>query len=149
MQLWRNGDLSRHPKGSCAGCHGVDFFDLARIGSTDEDIVRRAIGDGVTSEQAEALRRAVRAMREDMRLPATDARTFRPFQPGGAPLLPEATGSARVVAVERDVAFGRSIEARLPTRFGARIDSLEDAHRVVVVRTALHPRSKKAFLPWR
>ena len=129
MRLWRDGDPSRHPKGSCAGCHGADFFDLARIGSTDEDIVRRAAEDGATRDEAEALRRAVRAMRVDMGLPGTDPRAFRPFQPGGAPLLPDATGSERVVAVKRDVAFGRSLEARLPTLFGKRIDSLEGARR--------------------
>ena len=32
LTLWRNDDLSFHPKGSCAGCHGADIFDLARIG---------------------------------------------------------------------------------------------------------------------
>ena len=32
LTLWRNDDLSVHPKGSCAGCHGADIFDLARIG---------------------------------------------------------------------------------------------------------------------
>ena len=129
MRLWRNGDLSRHPKGSCAGCHGADFFDLARVGSTDEDIVRRATEDGATRDEAEALRRAVREMRVDMGLPETDPRAFRPFQPGGAPLLSDATGSDRVVAVMRDVAFGRSIEARLPTLFGPRIGSLGAARR--------------------
>ena len=34
-----------------------------------------------------------------------------------------------MLAVERDIAFGRSIEARLPTLFGPRIDSLERARR--------------------
>ena len=129
MALWRDGDLSRHPKGSCAGCHGADFFDLARIGSTDEDVVRRALVDGATPAEAENLRLAIAHMREDFALPATDARAFRPFQPGGEILLPGLTGGTHEDAVRRDVAFGHSLEPLLPTLFGDRIDSPEAAHR--------------------
>ncbi|MFM2399403.1 MAG: hypothetical protein RL341_1560, partial [Pseudomonadota bacterium] len=50
LTLWRNDDLAKHPKGSCAGCHGADFFDLARIGSTSEDLARRAKIDGASQE---------------------------------------------------------------------------------------------------
>ena len=129
MTLWRNGDPSRHPKGSCAGCHGADFFDLARIGSTDADVVRRATLDGATPDEAEALRAAIGHLREDLALPPTDARAFRPFQPGGAMLLPGLPGDDHADPVRRDIAFGKGIEPRLPTLFGERIDSLEDAHR--------------------
>lgn len=109
--LWRDADLTRHPKGSCSGCHGADWFDLARAGSTDADLVRRAMIDGATRPQAETLVEAVRAYRARYRMPAAEARSFRPFQPGGAP-LPGAN------APERDVAFAEQLERLLPTLMG-------------------------------
>ena len=132
LKLWRNDDLSVHPKGSCAGCHGADFFDLARIGSTNTDILRRATADGATPEQAQALAQTVKVMRTELKLPETNARTFRPLQPGGSVLLPGLTDSTElehVVAVKRDVAFAQQIEDMqlLPTLTGARIGSLADA----------------------
>jgi hypothetical protein len=127
LNLWRNTDLSKHPKGSCAGCHGADFFDLARIGSTDADLMRRAMIDGATQQEADALVMAVRQMREDFKLPATNARTFRPFQPSGSVLLPGLTDAPHVQAVKRDIAFGEQLEQLLPTLYGERVDSLADA----------------------
>jgi hypothetical protein len=127
LTLWRNTDLTKHPKGSCAGCHGADFFDLARIGSTDTDIIRRALIDGATQEEANALARAVKKMREDFNLPETNARTFRPFQPSGSVLLPDLTDAPHIQPIKRDIAFGEQLETLLPTLYGERIDSLDDA----------------------
>jgi hypothetical protein len=127
LTLWRNADLSKHPKGSCAGCHGADFFDLARIGSTDTDLMRRALIDGATQQEAEALVQAVRQLREEYKLPTANARTFRPFQPGGSVLLPELTDAPHIQPVKRDIEFGKQLETLLPTLFGERIDSLEAA----------------------
>jgi hypothetical protein len=127
MRLWRDDTLSKHPKGSCAGCHGADFFDLARIGSTDTDLRRRALIDGATQQEADALVVAVNAMRQKYNMPPTHARTFRPFQPGGSVLLPALTDVPHIAAVKRDIAFGQQLEGLLPTLFGFRIDSLERA----------------------
>ncbi len=133
MRLWRNDNLQQHPKGSCAGCHGADFFDLARIGSTDADLTRRATADGATQSQAQALVQAVRKMRADFSMPATNARQFRPFQPGGNVLLPDLTASSQpeelVVNVKRDVAFAEQLQPLLPTLFGERITTLVQAKR--------------------
>lgn len=129
LRLWRNDDLSRHPKGSCAGCHGADFFDLARIGSTDTDIVRRAQIDGASADEAAALVQAVRKLRLDYRLPATDARRFRPFQPGGQVLLPDLSEAPHLAAVRRDIAFGQQLQSLLPTWFGPRIGTMAEAER--------------------
>ncbi|MDX2003654.1 MAG: hypothetical protein SFU83_00125 [Meiothermus sp.] len=129
MALWHNQDLTKHPKGSCAGCHGADFFDLARIGSTDADLTRRAVIDGATPAEAAALIQAVKAMRTEMRLPAANARTFRPFQPGGEVLLSGLTDPPHLRAVKRDIEFGRRLERLLPTLMGGRIDSLEKAQK--------------------
>jgi hypothetical protein len=127
LTLWRNTDLTKHPKGSCAGCHGADFFDLARIGSTDEDLMRRALIDGATQQEADALVLAVRQMRVDFKLPQTNARTFRPFQPSGSVLLPNLLDAPHIQSIKRDIEFGKRLEILLPTLYGERIDSLTDA----------------------
>ena len=124
LQLWRNDDLVVHPKGSCAGCHGADFFDLARIGTTEADMLRRAQVDGATPTQAQALVQAVKALRVENAMPVANARNFRPFQPGGSVLLPDLTDAPHVAAVKRDIAFAKSLKAVLPTLTGARISSL-------------------------
>ena len=123
LALWRDADPAKHPKGSCSGCHGADWFDLARIGSTDADLQRRAILDGATPSEAATLVEAVRAYRRRHALPAETATGFRPFQPGGAP-LPGAT------ARDRDVAFGEQLVTLLPTLMGeAPIADLAQARR--------------------
>jgi hypothetical protein len=124
LTLWRNTDLTKHPKGSCAGCHGADFFDLARIGSTDTDMLRRALIDGATQQEAEVLVLAVKQMRQKYNMPVTNARTFRPFQPGGSVLLPDLTDAPHIQPIKRDIAFGQQLEGLLPTLYGQRIDSL-------------------------
>jgi len=130
MLLWRNDLPAKHPKGSCASCHGADFFDLARIGSTDADIVRRALIDGATADEAEALRQAVRNMRQSMKLPATNPRTFRPFQPGGQILLPQLQEAQwNITAVKRDIAFAENVSTLLPTFYGTRIATLAQAQK--------------------
>jgi hypothetical protein len=127
LALWRNDDLSRHPKGSCAGCHGADFFDLARIGTSDTDLERRATIDGASPIQAKALVQAIKAVRGEMNLPVQNARSFRPLQPGGSVLLPDLTDAPHIVAVKRDIAFGNQLKALLPTLMTGRIDSLSKA----------------------
>jgi hypothetical protein len=129
LTLWRNDDLTIHPKGSCAGCHGADFFDLARIGSTDTDLVRRATIDGASPVQAQALVQAIKAVRGEMNLPTQNARTFRPLQPGGNVLLPDLTDAPYLTAVKRDVAFAQQLKdlKLLPTLTEGRINSLAQA----------------------
>jgi hypothetical protein len=130
MLLWRNDLPAKHPKGSCASCHGADFFDLARIGSTDADIVRRALIDGATPDEAEALRQAVLNMRQSMKLPTTNPRTFRPFQPGGQILLPQLQEAQwNIAAVKRDIAFAENVSTLLPTFYGTRIATLAQAQK--------------------
>jgi hypothetical protein len=127
LKLWRNDDLTQHPKGSCAGCHGADFFDLSRIGTTEADVLRRAQVDGATPAQAKALAQAIKGQRAQMQIPATDARIFRPFQPGGSVLLPNLADVRHIIQVKRDIAFAQQLETLLPTLMGPRIASLADA----------------------
>ena len=127
MDLWRDDTVSEHSKGSCSGCHGPDFFDLARIGSTREDIIRRAEIDGATQDEATALADAVKTMRVQYQMPETDARQFRPFQPGGALIAEFPDDPSHIAAVKRDIVFGHQLERLLPTLFGRRISTLAEA----------------------
>jgi hypothetical protein len=129
LQLWRNDDVTQHPKGSCSGCHGADFFDLTRAGATDADLLRRAQVDGATPLQAKALVQAINQQRSQLKVPVTNARTFRPFQPGGEVLLPALSDAPHIVQVKRDIAFAKSLQPLLPTLMGTRISSLEMAKR--------------------
>jgi hypothetical protein len=129
LALWRDDNLAVHPKGSCSGCHGADFFDLAAIGSTSNEITRRAKLDGATDLQAEALVAAVKEIRQSFQVKPPNPRSFRPFQPGDSVLLPDLTDAAHIQPVKRDLAFGNQLRTLLPTWFGPRIDSLADAHK--------------------
>lgn len=104
LDVWR----AARPKDSCMSCHGPDFIDLARIGSTDTDIVRRSIADGASEQEAQTLLRAVKEMRATWRIPTTNARAFRLLQPGGA-VLPGNTSA------ERDLALAGELTKVMPT----------------------------------
>jgi hypothetical protein len=136
VNIWRENDTAIRPKGSCAGCHGADFFDLARIGTPGETTIRRAVTDGATQQEAETLVKAIQLLRKDYQLPEENHQTFRPFQPGGE-VLPGANFR------ERDVAFGRQLETFLPTLMGERIDSLGDAKKARDELLALNVRDIK------
>lgn len=119
LAIWRKP----REKDSCAACHGPDFIDLAQIGTTDTDLVRRAIIDGASPAEAQTLLTAIKSMRSRYAIEPRDPRTFRPFQPGGA-VLPGAT------SIERDAAFGDELTQRLPTIAGTvPIQTLADARR--------------------
>jgi hypothetical protein len=129
LALWRNDNPAEHPKGSCSGCHGADFFDLSRIGTTEADILRRAQVDGATPLQAKALALAIKNQRVQLNLAPTNARTFRPFQPGGSVLLPTLSDAVHIVKVKRDIAFAQQFESLLPTLMGPRISTLAMAQK--------------------
>ncbi len=130
LNLWRKQQV----KGSCSGCHGADFYDLARIGSSDFTIHRRATGDGASENEAKALVQAIHNTREKFQLAAENPLEFRPFQPGGAP-LPGST------SIERDIALGHQLETLTPTLMGARVDSLEKAKSACSEMLAINLRS--------
>ncbi len=128
MALWRNDDPTKHIKGSCSGCHGADFIDLAVIGTPREHVIRRALIDGATMLESVALAQAVEYLRREYDIPERDARSFRFLQPGGQVLLPDFDDpEPRVVAATRDVAFADSLAERLPTFFGPPIRDYETA----------------------
>jgi hypothetical protein len=145
LDVWRkpipNG------KGSCSGCHGADFFDLARIGTTDANLVRRAKIDGATDEEAQTLLAGIKALRAKHSMPATDPLTFRPFQPGG-----EMLSGAR--PIDRDISFGRTLPAQLPVTMTPRADGKPSVNSLATAKLAFNElmaidlRSMKIGLPY-
>jgi hypothetical protein len=69
--------------GSCAGCHGPDAIDLARIGYTDSDILTRATSQGLGSEDAQAIVDFVHALRARYAIALVCQPDAPLFQPGG------------------------------------------------------------------
>lgn len=127
LAMWRKVQA----KGSCSGCHGADYFDLARIGSSDATIMRRAVIDGATVDEANALIAAVKKTRSEFNMPVTDPLTFRPFQPGGE-LLPGAR------AIDRDHEFGKRLKNVVPMVMTPRTDGLPTVHSLATARAALN-----------
>lgn len=94
LQAWRRPGAH----GSCVSCHTPDAFDLALVGYSDADIVRRAL-DHVSTDDAQKIVGLVKAMRQlyTIERPLHPLK-FRPLQPGSE-LLPGDT------AEKRDEAF--------------------------------------------
>lgn len=126
LALWRKVGL----KGSCSGCHGADYFDLARIGSSDATIMRRALADGATIAEANSLITAVKRTRTQLSIPVTDPLTFRPFQPGG-----ELLAGAR--PLDRDFEFGKSLKTLQPFVMTPRTDGEPTVNSLAAAKTAL------------
>jgi hypothetical protein len=127
LAMWRKVQV----KGSCSGCHGADYFDLARIGSSDATIMRRAVADGATVDEANALIAAVKKARNEFNIPTTDPLTFRPFQPGGE-VLPGAR------PLDRDYEFGKRLTTVVPMVMTPRTDGLPTVHSLATAKTALN-----------
>lgn len=83
LKAWRTPGET----GACASCHGPDGIDLARIGYSNADIFRRAMGQGRTSDEARAVVSMISAQRRRYQIATPCSPTsFRPLQPGGSPL---------------------------------------------------------------
>ena len=126
LLMWRKVQS----KGSCSGCHGADFFDLARIGSSQATLVRRATADGATDAEAQALVAAVAALRTRFNMPATDPLQFRPFQPGGEQL-------PGLRPIDRDISFANTLPAQLPLTMTARTDGLPSVNSLATAKLSL------------
>ena len=122
LALWREASPSKRVKGSCVGCHGADYLDLARIGTSAATVQRRAVIDGASAAEAQTLYASIQDLRSQYSIPIENPQTFRPFQPGGV-LLPGDTSQAR------DAAFGRELKTLIPTLMGPRIGNLAQAQK--------------------
>jgi hypothetical protein len=118
-------------RGSCAGCHSADGYELAKVGFADEAIVRRA-KDHVSDAQAQTLVAYVHALRQkhgmtELLHPAK----FRPLQPthlAFAETTPNLVVTDPQAQDERDEAFMNHlvVDRKLLWATGT-VDSLEKA----------------------
>ena len=105
LEAWRSADGLTGA--ACVNCHTPDGFDLAFIDFSDDDIRRRA-SPHVSPDQAEHIVALVRYLRDRYQIAEPkDPETFRPFQPGGAPLP-----TAEDTHSHRDAAFAASLVDR-------------------------------------
>jgi mono/diheme cytochrome c family protein len=104
------------PKGACAGCHSAAAIDLAFIGFSDADILRRAIPQ-VGVEDARAVLDLVHALRARHRIDRPlHPRRFRLLQPGDEvlpelrqPMVYPGLASPGEHDAARDAAFARAL----------------------------------------
>jgi hypothetical protein len=99
LAAWRR--IGNH--GGCVSCHSPDGFDLALIGYSDADIVRRSL-DHVTTTEAQQIVTWIKAQRQIYQIERPlHPLTFRPLQPG-MEVLPGTNHS------DRDLAFGNYLK---------------------------------------
>ena len=128
--------------GSCISCHAPDAFDLALIGYSDADIIRRSL-DHVSSEDAQKIVTLVHAIRQrDGIERPLHPRNFRPLQPGHE-VLPGAT------AQTRDLAFGNYLAQEADLIWASqRITSREMALEAQAQFQALDLRKLRVGIPF-
>ena len=145
------------PKGACAGCHSAAAIDLAFIGFSDADILRRAIPQ-VGVDDARAVVDLVHALREQHRIDRPlHPRRFRFLQPGHEvlPELPQPLvypGDEQPVGVHdaaRDAAFARSLVDDVKLRLvGEPIRTLAEARAAETQLRQLDLRRLRVGVPF-
>jgi len=90
LPVWRR----RTPDVSCAGCHGPDPIDLARLGYSDERIDTWCTKQGLGVDDAAAIVELVHALRQTYAVTAPCDPSAPFLQPGGD-VLPGGNGEAR------------------------------------------------------
>ncbi|WP_224248420.1 hypothetical protein [Hyalangium gracile] len=139
-------------RGSCASCHSPDAIELARVGYTDADVLRRA-STHVDEARANAILGLIHAQRQryDMKRLLHPAR-FRPLQPAyepfaaSTPNLPVHDSQAQN---ERDAAFmDHLVNDRKLLWATGRIDSLAKAHQAYDELHAIDLRHLRMGLPF-
>ena len=139
-------------RGSCASCHSPDAIELARVGYTDADVLRRA-ATHVDTARAQAIVGLVHAQRQryGMKRLLHPAR-FRPLQPAYEPFAAKTAGlpvhDSRAQS-ERDEAFMDHLtnDRKLLWATG-RIDSLEKARQAYDELLAIDLRQLRLGLPF-
>lgn len=125
---------------ACATCHSPDGIELAEYGFDDANIKRRAephLGEA----DADKIVAYIHALRQKLGITKLrDPNNDRPLQPGGE-VLPGKT------AEERDLAFAQELQPLLPTLFGPRIETIEQAQRAEQEVLKLDPVNLKVGIP--
>jgi hypothetical protein len=148
LQTWRFVGMG----GACVGCHSPDAHDLARIGYSDEDIVRRAL-DHVDPQQADTLVAFVHALRQEHGMTELlHPAKFRPEQPAFeafAETTPGLEVTDPMAQDERDEAFMRALTDDLGLLWATgTIDSLEKARKARDELLAIDLRKQKLGIPF-
>lgn len=118
LAAWRKPGKIR--SAACSNCHGPDGVELAIFDFSDETIRRRALPH-VDPADAESIVQMIHGVRKDMGNPRLlDPMRDRPLQPMGK-VLPGNTPE------ERDLAFGKQLQSRLPRFFKGPIASAAEA----------------------
>jgi mono/diheme cytochrome c family protein len=138
LAAWRR--IGNH--GGCASCHSPDGFDLALIGYSDADIVRRSL-DHVTSAEAQQIVTWIKALRQIHHIERPlHPLNFRPLQPG-MEVLPGATHT------DRDLAFGQYLNTDLQLIWAKdRIESRAQAQAAQAQLLALDLRKLRIGIPF-
>ncbi|HEY3780725.1 MAG TPA: hypothetical protein VGL56_06565 [Fimbriimonadaceae bacterium] len=126
---------------ACATCHSPDGIELAEYNFDDANIKRRA-EPHLGEENADKIVAYVHALRQKLGIThPRDPIEDRPLQPGGS-VLPGKT------AEERDLAFGQELQPLLPTLFGPRIETLEQAKKAEQQVLSLDPTNLRVGIPF-
>jgi len=138
--------------GACVGCHAPDGYDLARVGYSDADIRRRALGH-VDDARADILVNYVHALRQKYKMTQLlHPARYRPEQPAFDAF--EATTPGLEVTdpkaqEERDLAFMQSLTDQYKLSWATgKIDSLAKAKQAYDEIRAVDLQSLRLGIPF-
>lgn len=138
--------------GACVGCHAPDGYDLAKVGYSDENLLRRTLAH-VDQEKAETLVAYVHALRQKYSMTELlHPAKFRPEQPGFEAFAEKTPGlevTDPQAQDERDEAFMRALTEDLGLLWAtAKVDSLEKARQAYDELLAVDLGSQKLGIPF-
>ncbi|MEM9457612.1 MAG: cytochrome c [Myxococcota bacterium] len=137
LEAWRKPD---HDGIACTNCHSPDAVDLAVIGFTDDDILRRS-GLHLPAEDAAALVDFVHAQRRRFGIGRPCSKDWRPLQPGGE-VLPGDTPH------EQDASFAQELVERDYILATGRVETLADAEAVLSEMNSIDLRRLPIGIPF-
>ncbi len=137
--MWRKPGTIQNGA-ACATCHSPDGIELAEYAFDDDDIRRRAMPH-LGPEGSQRIVEYIHDLRKKLGITKLrDPNLDRPLQPGGE-ILPGKTPA------DRDLAFGRELQSKLPALFGSPIRDEDQAAIAEHQILALSPTTLKIGIP--
>ena len=124
---------------ACANCHSSDGIELALIGFTDDQILRRG-QQHLSPADALLVRDFVHAQRRRFDIAKTCSPDWRPFQPGGQ-VLPGSN------PIEQDISLLNELVKRNVPVAAGKVSTLADAHTALEAMQALDLRTMPLGVP--